>query len=47
MSLMRIVIEIILKIYRLNLNDMKKTLEIIKMVLTALAALCGSIVGNL
>lgn len=47
MSLMRIVIEIILKIYRLKLNDMKKTLEIIKMVLTALAALCGSIVGNL
>lgn len=47
MSLMRIVIEIILKIYLLKLNDMKKTLEIIKMVLTALAALCGSIVGNL
>lgn len=47
MSLMRIVIEIIMKIYRLKLSDMKKTLEIIKMVLTALAALCGSIVGNL
>lgn len=47
MSLMRILIEIILKIYLLKLNDMKKTLEIIKMVLTALAALCGSIVGNL
>ena len=47
MSLMRNVIEIILKIYLLKLNDMKKTLEIIKMVLTALAALCGSIVGNL
>lgn len=47
MSLMRIVIEIILRICLLKLNDMKKTLEIIKMVLTALAALCGSIVGNL
>ena len=47
MLLMRIVTEIILKLYLLKLNEMKKTLEIIKMVLTALAALCGSIVGNL
>lgn len=47
MSLMLVVIGIILKIYLLKLIDMKKTLEIIKMVLTALAALCGSIVGNL